>query len=643
LCGIAGAIGDIGPEVEAAVRAMTDAQVHRGPDDVGFFSSGTGPGAALGFRRLAIIDLSEAGHQPMLDAERGNVIVFNGEIYNYAELRAELAGLGETFHSQCDTEVLLRAYGRWGKDMLRRLRGMFAFAIYDRSQRTAFVARDRLGIKPLYVAAVRQRGETTVLFASELRALLATGIVPRTVSRAGAASYLWNGFVVGPWTIVDGVTLLPAGSSATIRVVSPAIRAESYWTPEAAPRRNAREAREALGGELETAVRQHLVSDVPLGVFLSGGVDSSAVAAMAVRAGGARVKTFHIGFEEAGFDESAYASAVAKALGTEHFEFRLTQERFREHLGAAMASLDQPTFDALNTYFVSRVVRENGFTVALAGTGGDELFGGYRSFRDLPRAQRAARISRVVPDAWLAGIARRVAAARTRGGTQAPPQTRWAKLGDMLRSGGDRLRAYQIAYGLFTRDFLGELATDSTLPLAPDGLPPERARDLAEWTRGSSDLAAVSIFELSLFLGDRLLRDSDAASMAVSLELRVPLLDHRVVEAAAAVPDAERFRPVGKKTLLKSLAMPNLDPKLFDRPKAGFVLPIDVWARDQLAEDLRATFGDRALNRSVGLNPDALAKLFTAFRSGAPGIYWSRIWAPYILLRWCQAHGVSLA
>jgi asparagine synthase (glutamine-hydrolysing) len=248
----------------------------------------------------------------------------------------------------------------------------------------------------------------------------------------------------------------------------------------------------------------------------------------------------------------------------------------------------------------------------------------------------------MVPEAWLSSLSRSFGKLRMRGEDGVPPQTRWAKLADLLQSRGRRLSSYQVAYALFTRDFLSELCDGSVLALAPDGLTAERARELAEAADGESDLASISMFELSLFLGERLLRDSDAASMAVSLELRVPLLDHRVVEAACGVPDDARFRPLGKKTLLKELAMPSIDPTLFDRPKAGFVLPLDVWAKDRLANDIDATFGDRALTSSVGLSGTALTRLFRAFRAGAPGLYWSRIWAPYVLLRWCRTHAVAL-
>lgn len=578
----------------------------------------------------------------MVDERHGNVIVFNGEIYNFAEIRRELEARGERFRSQCDTEVLLRAYAHFGPDVLGRLRGMFAFAIYDASRREVFLARDRLGIKPLYYASLKRGSGTSVLFASELRSLLASGMVPKRLNPAALHTYLWNGFVVGPDTMVEGVSLLPPGTSMTIRIDDGQVSQKRYWSLGRRATRPESEARERLEAELLEATRQHLVSDVPLGIFLSGGIDSSAIAALAVRAHTTSVKTFHVGFEESGFDESKYAEQVANALGTEHTEYRLSQSKFVDQLDDAIGSLDQPTFDAINTYFVSRVVREAGFTVALAGTGGDELFGGYSSFRNLPTAVGVLSKAKRLP---LKAIERAL-----RVGTQialgrddrVSPQTRWAKLGALFSTGGDLVDIYQVLYALYTPDFLGALEAGNQSAAVPFGIPDPMRSELCKSIAGLSPLEATSVLELGMFIGERLLRDSDAASMAVSLELRVPLLDHQVVEAAQRVPVHARYEPVGKKSLLRQIALSELDPSIFDRPKAGFVLPIAVWAKDRLASDIEATFSDRELVESVGLRSSPLMSLWKSFRSGAPGLYWSRIWAPYVLLRWCRLQGVSL-
>jgi asparagine synthase (glutamine-hydrolysing) len=643
MCGVAGAIGRIEPEVARAVHCASACQKHRGPDDDGYWQSGAAgeEGAMFGFRRLAIIDLSPDGHQPMVDEATGNVIVFNGEIYNFQKLRKELEMLGDTFRSRSDTEVILKAYARWGVQAITRLRGMFAIALWDARERRVLLARDRVGIKPLYLCVVDRPGDQqTILFASELRSLLATGLVARRLNPSAVASYMWNGFVIGPDTIIEGVRLLPAGTMALVDPRTGKSELHRYWElPEAKP---VTDGVERLRDELHTSMRQHLISDVPLGVFLSGGIDSSAISALAAReAGGERVKTFNISFDEVEYDESQYAKAVADALQTEHTDVRLTQRHFHDQLEAALRSIDQPTFDGINTYFVSRAVREAGMTVALAGTGGDELFGGYRSFLDIPRAARVAQRVRHVPAPLLRAISTSIARVRLGRFGEIPPQTRWGKLGDMLATRGRLVDFYQVAYGLFTQDVHKRL-----LACSPNGvrlgMPAGRSHEMAAMINGSGELHAVSILELSNYIGERLLRDTDCASMAVSLEVRVPLLDHEVIEAVAAVDPSRRFLPLGKKSIVRELALSDLDPRIFDRPKSGFVLPIERWCRQQLKDEVAGTFADGDLCAAAGLNHETIAQLWRAFEAKSPGMYWSRIWAVFVLLWWCREHHVTV-
>jgi asparagine synthase (glutamine-hydrolysing) len=403
------------------------------------------------------------------------------------------------------------------------------------------------------------------------------------------------------------------------------------------------EAIERLEAELQCTAQQHMMSDVPLGVFLSGGIDSSAIAAMAVRSVGSSVKTFNIGFDESKYDESVHAKAVAHALGTEHTEVLLRATDFQEQLPDALASLDQPTFDAINTYFVSRAVREAGITVALAGTGGDELFGGYRSFAELPRALKWSRRARLMPRRLLQPIGSAVARAQYGRFGETPPQTRWGKLADGLATRGNLVDLYQTAYSLFTIELQQQLLLDGMPNHTRSGLPRVRAAELDRMINGEGSLASIAALELSMFIGERLLRDTDAASMAVSLEVRVPLLDHRVIESASQVDDVNRFHPLGKKMLLRKLALRQLDPALFERPKSGFELPIDSWCRQRLSAQLTATFEDKSLCESVGLDPATVIKLWRAYQAGAPGLYWSRVWAIFVLLWWCREHRVSLS
>lgn len=638
MCGIAGVLGPVDEFAVSRTEIMNRAQRHRGPDQDGTWQSAGVNGVVLGHRRLSIIDLSEAGRQPMLDEETGVALVFNGECYNFRELRAQLEAAGRQFHSSSDSEVVLAAYLHWGHEAVGRLRGMFALAVWDPRNEQLLLARDRLGIKPLYYT----EREGRLLFASELRALLATGVVPRKLDPAGLATYLWHGFVPGPGTLVAGVRLLPPGHVLTAR---PGGRPEitRYWEyPVAKPRsRDSNEAVSAARASLEEAVAQHLVSDVPLGIFLSGGVDSSVMAALAQRVAERPVATFNVSFDEARYDESVHARAVAKKLGTDHHEVALTESYFAEHLDAALDCIDQPTFDALNTYFVSRAVREAGLTVALAGTGGDELFGGYPSFRDMPRARTLAALSGWLPQRLLRFTGRAAARVMMGQSAEVPPQTRWGKFADGMATRGDLLSLYQVSYGLFSREFL------DTLLLRPDtatqwGLLPDYREELQRRAVDTSEVAAISNLEAASFLGERLLRDTDAASMAVSLEVRVPLLDHEFIEALTRVPEAPRFEPLGGKHMLRQMAAEQLDPAMFDRAKAGFELPLEIWCKRLLSDRLRETFQDINLAHAVGLNAETVGRLWRAFERGGAGIYWSRVWSIYVLMTWCRRHGVYL-
>ncbi len=634
MCGIAGAVGSVNESVIEAVDRAHIALRHRGPDAEGAWQDVRGQrGAALAHRRLAIIDLSAHGSQPMHDPESGLTIVFNGEIYNFAVLRAELEALGHVFHTATDTEVLLKAHAAWGDYAVERLNGMFAYAIWDSKRRRALLVRDRLGIKPLYFA---QLGET-LLFASEVRALLATGIVDRKLDPSALSSYVWNGFVVGPHTIIQGVELLPAGSMLAV-LDSGEREPKLYWQQPAADGTSNDPAE--LHDCLVQSVRMRLVADVPIGVFLSGGVDSSALAALASQVSADPVQTFNISFDESELDESPYARRVAESIGSKHHDIRLTEQHFASQLDDALASIDQPTFDAINTYFVSRAVREAGLTVALAGTGGDELFGGYSSFQELPIAMRWSHYASVVPEAWLRAVASAFTRLKTGRPGEVAPQTRWGKLGDALATRGDLLKMYQVSYGLFTQAFYEQLRA-THVDRMEYGLPVDRSRELRSNASRRSPLGGISSLEQSLFLGERLLRDTDASSMAVALEVRVPVLDHNVVEALAKLDDGTRFAPLGRKQLLRNLCLTEVDPSLFDRPKSGFVLPLDVWCRRRLKGVLDATFADEELIASAGLCADAVGGLWRSYQADAPGLYWSRVWSLFVLLDWCRRHGVT--
>ncbi|HSB19559.1 MAG TPA: asparagine synthase (glutamine-hydrolyzing) [Anaeromyxobacteraceae bacterium] len=644
MCGIAGIIGRVDEPNRAALQRMSDAMVHRGPDAHGTWASPAderGWGALLAFRRLAILDLSPAGEQPMIDPVTGQVIVYNGEIYNYLELRARLAAEGQSFASTGDTAVMLRALGLHGTDAVGWLRGMFAFALWDGSRRRLLLARDPLGIKPLYLARSRDPAAGwSLAFASEVRALLASGLLGTPRLDPGAvASVVWNGFVVGPGTAVEGVELLPPGRLLELGARGEELLSRDFWTiPGEQPDPSMDEA--GLARVLSQGLGLHLASDVPLAVFLSGGVDSSAVANLAQRAARAPIHTFTLAFEEQELNEGPIARRIAEGIGTRHQEVVLTEGHFVEHLEPALDSLDQPTFDALNSYYMSRAIRDAGFTVALVGTGGDELFGGYSSFRDLPLLHRWFRPLRGLPRSLPVAAARLATSGLRRSGGAIPPQTRWAKLPDMIRRGDDLLGLYQMAYALFLPEFQRQLLAPGLADALVDGLAPAMHDRLVAETRSRSPISAIAVMEQRLFLGERLLRDNDAASMAASIEQRVPLVDQLLFESADRLPDGLRFQPAGRKAILRRIGLAGLDPAIFERKKSGFVLPFDRWIRRGLRQVMDRTLRDPQAVRPAGLDPAAVERLWRAFLDGAPGMYWSRVWAVYVLIRWCHRNRV---
>ncbi len=644
MCGIAGIIGRLDEPNRAALARMNDAMVHRGPDASGTWIStpdSRGWGALLTHRRLSILDLSPAGAQPMVDPVTGHVVVFNGEIYNFGDLRQRLAAEGEKFNSSGDTAVMLRALGLHGPAAVSWLRGMFAFACWDPKLRRLLLARDPLGIKPLYIARSSDpEAGWSVAFASELRALLASRLMGRPrLDPQAVASSVWNGFVVGPGTAVKGVDLLWPGRLIELDGAGKELRQEDFWPiPARAPDPSMDE--DGLAAVLEEGLRLHLASDVPLAVFLSGGVDSSAMANLAQRAAKSPIHTFTLAFEEQELNEGPIARRIAAAIGTEHHEVVLTEGRFVENLEAALDSLDQPTFDGLNAYYMSRAIRAAGFTVALSGTGGDELFGGYTSYRDLPVLQRWSRRAAWVPRGLQVAAARLASRLLCRSSETMPPQTRWAKLPDMVCRGDDLLALYQLAYALFLPGFQRELLAPGFAEALADGLPAAMRQRLSAETRARTPLSAISVMEQRLFLGERLLRDNDVASMASSLEQRVPLVDQVLFESVDRLPDHARYRPLGRKAMLRRIGLRGLDPALFDRPTRGFVLPFDRWIRRGLKDAMDQTLRDPEAIAPAGLDPAAVERLWRAFLDGAPGMYWSRVWSVYVFVRWCHRNRV---
>jgi len=631
MCGIAAVIG--AGEARTSVAAMVEALRHRGPDDNGCVAL-PGTKVVLGCARLAIIDLSPAGHMPMEDATTGNVIAYNGEVYNFRELRRDLERDGESFRSGTDTEVLLRAYARWGAAFVGRLRGMFAFALWDAGRREVLLARDRLGEKPLYYWP----GPPFVV-ASEIRGLLASGLVERRLDPIALDSYLVNGFVVSPHTMLRGVRSLLPGHVLTIGEDGRVVGERRYWQLPAPPPDDSPTNVNGLRSELARSVRERLISDVPLGAFLSGGLDSTTVVGM-MAASGAEVRTFSITFDDPAYDESEHSRRAAARFGTRHQEVRLTRARFEAHVQDGMAALDQPSFDGLNTYFVSRAARESGLTVALSGTGADELFGGYPFFAQVGRLAAAGRLAaggkRLIGSAaaWLARRARRVSGA--------------GKVLDLFHaavpSGMETVAAYQVSQTLFplwSRERL--MGEDARVASAANwlGLPEAFVASLREEVAGCATVDATSRAALRLFLGERCLRDADATSMAVSLEVRAPFVDHEFVGAALAVPARERCAGVPDKPFEWDLAAPTLGPGHARRRKQGFLFPFERWLRQEgRARALHDVFLSPARIEAAGLRPAGVSEVLAPFFAGSSAVPWSRPWALFVLLEWCDRHRV---
>src|SRR5713101_2280740 len=535
VCGICGvAFASRSAEAESRMRAMTAAMRHRGPDEEGFLTGDArAPGLALGMRRLSIIDLA-GGHQPTWNETKDVAVIFNGELYNYRDLRERLSLCGHHFATQSDTEILVHAWEEWGEDALTELRGMFAFALLDLRQRYAtapilFLARDPLGIKPLYYTQTPEG----FAFASEVRALLASGAIPRRLSQDAVTAYLLFGSVPEPVTLLEGVFSLPPGHRMLLHVPERrrAPRARPWWYPAVSPAarepgkpRDLPSAAKKLRPLLEDAVRSHLIADVPVGLFLSSGLDSGAIAALAAQARRG-IQSFTLTFPGTAFDEAELTRLAANRFKTKHTEVPLSGETVLARLDEALAALDQPTMDGINTYFVSWAARQVGLKVALSGLGGDEVFGGYSTFRSSPRAARLAALGSLVPD----GVRPAAAAAVVKLGAAWGRADAARKLAGLWRDPGALPHPYFYARALFTPEQSAKLLTGPAAaseyraksPSEEDSPWRTWMEETARQAERLNSFSGVSCLEMRSYMVNTLLRDTDAVSMRHSLEVRV--------------------------------------------------------------------------------------------------------------------------
>ena len=635
MCGIAGIISNDLPDIARRIERMSESVAHRGPDAAGLEVWADGARAAgFAHRRLAIIDLSESGRQPMQIDDGRYSVIFNGEIYNYLSLRKSLASDGVEFCSNTDTEVFLHLYKKYGRDCLRFVRGMFAFALRDRETGEVFAARDRLGIKPFYYYS----DNSLFVFASEIRALLASGLVPREIDAVSLDSYLSFGAVQEPRTIIKNVRTLPPAHYVAVDSSGAVKEMAAYWQlPEPSDCRDRARAVEETRSRLEESVGLHLVSDVPLGAFLSGGIDSSSIVAFMSKQAAGRVNTFTVCFREQEFSESALARRVAEKWGASHTEIALSEEEMLATLPDAISSIDQPTIDGVNTWVISRATRRAGITVALSGLGGDELFGGYPSFK------RARAIDRYLsPIARLNPSRRRqvaAVAARVMGDT-----LKSQKVASAITEGGDLLASYLSMRGLFSKaarcDLMNRHAR-CAIETDQDYRMPAEALALIEGDNGADVFNRISRYEMSFYMANMLLRDTDAMSMASALEVRVPLLDHELVEWVYALPGEMKTGRAPKQLLIDALGA-DLPAEIVDHKKMGFALPFERWLHTTLRPFVSDVLGDSQSIARSGLNPSTVGDVASRFDAGSRSTSWTRVWALTVLVDWCRRHDVSM-
>lgn len=621
MCGIAGVISARhgSGEREGIVRRIIARQRQRGPDDEGLVSSGP---ATIGMCRLAIIDPAH-GHQPMVTPDGRFHLVFNGAIYNHRELRAGLVAGGYSFQTNSDTEVLLAAYAEWGEACLPRLRGMFAFAVWDTQERTLFAARDPLGIKPLYYAELP---DDTFVFASELNALITSGLMSREIDPVAVGDYLAWFAVPAPRTIYRGIANLPPGHAVKVDASGRCNVAPWWRLPESKPHQPLRRYEDfvqTLRGQLEDTIRAHRVADVPVGAFLSGGLDSTAVVALMSATGAGRLKTFSLIFNEAEYSEQTPARLAAQTFGTDHHEEILTGRQVATDMPRIIESFDQPTGDGINTYYVSRAAHAGGVKVALSGLGGDELFGGYPSFHDMPRFARYIPLWRQLPLALRSSVVNHL---RKRG-------ARARKLADFLEYARDLNELCSLRRRILSESARLALLAPAARRLAVrQGPNHPMLDDFVFELLGADSAQIVSAWEMRTYMADVLLRDSDVFSMSNSLELRVPLVDRVFVEWWWNQPRDFRYNRDRPKGALAD-AVADLVPGIIrNRRKQGFALPFTLWMRAELKPFLEQTFSAASLEACPWLDAATVQNEWKGFLQGRDPHNWNRVWTLAVLI-----------
>ena len=618
MCGIAGiySFKNLTPGGKA-IRRVTDAITHRGPDANGYYESDC---IALGHKRLSIIDLSECSNQPMSDNNGRYRIVFNGEIYNYSDIKSRLSDY--PFQSQGDTEVLLAAYIKWGPACLDMCKGMFAFAIWDNQRNELFLARDRFGVKPLYYYFENDY----FFFASEIRALLASQQIPSRINRSAIAGFLQYQSVEGSETMVVGIKSLQAGTYMVVN--SDGLQMHRYWNiVQQRPSfdfYNYDKVKKKVYELLLASVERRMISDVPLGAFLSGGIDSSAIVGLMAEASKGPVNTFTVGFEEREFDESLYAELIAKKFNTHHEKILLRSESFLDDLVLALDAMDSPSGDGVNSYVVSKAIHDSGITVALSGVGGDELFAGYPIFRKYLQLMNFKNV-------WkpMRGVRHFFAEFIADGNSK---QGRFIQL---LKSPDADIAGF---YPAFRQIVTPTMLSDCT-NLSFDYLAANES--LLQLNGGLHNLPLLSQVSVAEYLGytqHTLLRDMDQMSMANSLEVREPFFDHELIEFVLHIPDKFKYPTYPKKLLVDSLG--GLLPReIVHRKKQGFVFPWKEWMKNELRDFCEKQL--ISISQREFIKGSHLLQYWKRFLSGDESVRWMEIWLFVVLEYWLQKNNVS--
>ena len=633
MCGINGIVGINDKSIaKQKIIAMNDRMRHRGPDDEGIFVSGK---IAFGHRRLSIIDISAAGHQPMQSPDGRYQIVYNGEIYNFNELKFELqrvvSGSDQQsfpFQTNTDTEVVIAAYARWGADCVNHFNGMFAFAIWDDQHKELFIARDRLGIKPLYYCFTNG----VFAFSSEVRSLLASDLIPKKLDEDSLIDYLRYQTVHAPDTIVKGVKMLMPGH--IIEMKKEQLKIKKYWgltsnISKASEGKSYTEVCKDVNQLLTKSVERRLIADVPFGAFLSGGIDSSAIVGMMSKVSTEKVKTFSVTFDESEFSEAKYAQFIAKKFNTDHHEIKLKPSDFIEQLPHALKAMDHPSGDGPNTFVVSKATKEAGITMALSGLGGDELFAGYNVFK------RSLELNK---KAWLNLMPTFLRGAGASILLKAKPSVASEKIAELLKQNKINFNSfYPITRQVLMDQQILKIVNRAILPVN------EVSQIISEIglndkPTNKQPLTTTSIAEISTYMQNVLLRDTDQMSMAHALEVRVPFLDPVLVEYVLGIPDNYKSTASPKKLLVDALG-DLLPPEIVNRPKMGFTFPWKNWMKNELKSFCEQKIV--SLSKRIFFNEQGVIGLWKAFLNDDPRVTWARIWILVVLENWMQENGIE--